>query len=141
MDKYFRQDENIMMSKLKGNDLGNLIAYLDSYYLELRSGLGLTGNETFGLELEFEKAKLSSIKQNIFDNKNLDDWKIVNDGSLYKGGEVVSPILTDTIDTWENLKTVCQIIEKYAVVGENTGGHIHVGTQVLGEGKQVWINF
>ena len=33
------------------------------------------------------------------------------------------------------------IIKQYAIIGENSGGHIHIGTQTLGNKKAAWLNF
>ena len=40
---------------MKGIDLQELLYRLDNYYLELRDHLGLSNNDTFGLEIECEE--------------------------------------------------------------------------------------
>jgi hypothetical protein len=43
-------------------------------------------------------------------------------------GEIVSPILYDEPQTWRNLATVCEIIQRHGGrASERTGGHVHVG--------------
>ena len=70
----------------------------------------------------------------------LRNWKIVDDSSLDSGVEINSPILTDSKECWEELKKVCKMASKHSIVGENCGGHIHIGKQVL-ESSKALINF
>lgn len=65
------------------------------------------------------------------DNPNM--WSVEFDRSVddvggNRGCEVVSPILYDTPETWRNLKTVCDIIERNGGrVTPRTGLHINIG--------------
>lgn len=98
-------------------------------------------NVTFGLELEFENAMRDRI-QNKLEEFNLDNiWRLKGDGSLHNGAEINSPILKDQSDSWNQLKRVCQIVSEHAQIGSKSGGHIHIGTQVLGNKKESWMNF
>jgi len=62
-------------------------------------------------------------------------WKIVNDGSLrekcpsgYIPAELVSPVLTDEINGYEQIKKVCEVIAQFdAKVLSSCGLHVHVG--------------
>ena len=43
---------------------------------------------------------------------------------------MVSPVLTDTPETWRNIQTVCETIQRLGGnTNARTGGHIHIGTQ------------
>ena len=54
-------------------------------------------------------------------------WRVEMDGTV--AGEVVSPILHDTPETWRNLKTVCDIIARNGGrASVRTGSHVHVST-------------
>jgi hypothetical protein len=61
-------------------------------------------------------------------NRNLRaGWTYESDCSV-RGGEVVSPILSDTPETWQRLHQVCGIITAQGgAPSANTGSHITVG--------------
>lgn len=139
--EFLRPNENDQLMDLKSSDLQELLYRLDKYYLELRTTLGFDKTVTFGLELEFENAMRKRIEEKLEAMNLLSRWPLVNDDSLTKGAEINSPILKDEIDTWIELKDVCKIVSNYAVIGKHSGGHIHIGTQVLGESKDSWMNF
>lgn len=53
-------------------------------------------------------------------------WVYESDGSV-DGGEVVSPILSDTPETWQRLHQVCDIITRHGgTASSHTGSHITV---------------
>ncbi|MFE9137855.1 amidoligase family protein [Streptomyces sp. NPDC007355] len=53
-------------------------------------------------------------------------WRLENDCTV--AGEIVSPILYDEPQTWQNLATVCEIVRRHrGGASERTGGHVHVG--------------
>lgn len=53
-------------------------------------------------------------------------WSFETDATV--AGEVVSPIMYDEPQTWENLEKVCEIIRRHGgQASYRTGGHIHVG--------------
>lgn len=139
--KYINPDSNDKLSDISGLDLQDLIFLINHSSLKLREKLGLEQDITFGLEIEFEKAKKDIIESKIYDYFNDNSWSMFNDNSLIKGAEIVSPILKDNEQTWKDTKKVCSIIESYASIDRNSGGHIHVGTQVLGDKKESWLNF
>lgn len=64
-----------------------------------------------------------------------------SDWTLCKGAEINSPILQDTKANWNNLNEVCLIVDSLASIGKNSGGHIHIGTQTLGNNRGSWLNF
>ncbi|MGW3349537.1 NUDIX domain-containing protein [Nonomuraea rubra] len=54
-------------------------------------------------------------------------WRMESDSTVM--GELVSPILYDEPETWENLRLACEIIRAHGgVASVRTGGHIHVST-------------
>jgi hypothetical protein len=65
------------------------------------------------------------------DNPNM--WSVEADSSVddvggQRGCEIVSPILYDTPETWRNLKTICDIVERHGGrVTPRTGLHINIG--------------
>ena len=69
------------------------------------------------------------------------NWILKHDASLKFGGEINSPILTDNISSWIQLDEICLIVDRYAKISTMAGGHIHFGTQILGDDINNWLNF
>lgn len=127
------------LTKLNKKELQDLFAYLDTYKMEYQSTIGVPSSYSFGLELEFERLRLNKAKEEI--KKINKDYLVVEDesvcemceGSLF-GGEASSPILHDTVSDWKSLRTVADAITSLGgVAGSSTGGHIHIGAQILKE--------
>ncbi len=135
------QKGNDQLSHMSGKDLQYLLILMDPYYIQLRKQLNLNSNVTFGLELEFENAMKEKISKDLKETFPEREWFIKEDCTLDDGAEINSPILKDDISTWKNLETVCSIIKPVASIGGNSGGHIHIGTQALGDKKDSWLNF
>ena len=138
--KYLDPCSNDKLSDMDGADLLDLIVLINDYYLQLRKKLGISENATFGLELECENTDKAVIRDEIssvFHNV----WITKSDGTLSSGAEVVSPILRNYTKTWQDLKTVCDIISPLASIDTRSGGHIHIGTQSLGSKRDDWLNF
>lgn len=114
-----------------------------------RKKLNFDKNITFGTEIEFENASYDKVEEVLNLNQNLHNWDLVHDGSVdftYEGkiygGEVVSPILTDLVDTWKNLKAVCKLIKNnIGFTNEKAGSHIHIGINVFEGNKKYLLNF
>lgn len=139
--RYIKPYNNDLFSKMNGRDLQDLLYYVDNYYLELRNRLGFDDYITFGLELEFENANINNIEKNLSKKLLSKTCKLDDDFSLKNGAEIDSPILQDNFNSWNNLKKICSILEKNASIGSASGGHIHVGTQVIGKKTESWLNF
>lgn len=139
--KFIKPDDNDKLSEMKGFDLQDLLFYLDDYYLSLRDELGLSGDVTFGLELEFEYAIKKRIEDKLWDTGLFSEWITKIDTTLTDGAEINSPILKDEKKSWEQLQTVCDIVSPNAKIGSHSGGHIHIGAQTLGTNPESWINF
>lgn len=142
--KFVNPIENDSLSNMKGKDLQELIYRLNKYYLEYRNKLNFDKNVSFGFELEFEYANALKIEEELIElNKKelLDIWTLVSDVTLVNGAEIDSPILRDDIKYWQDLRSVCNIVKENAIIGNNSAGHIHIGTQVLGGRPTHWLNF
>ena len=139
--KYINPESNDRFSEMNGTYLQDIIILLDNFYLELRKKLGLNKSITFGTELEFEDIDKEVIRNMINDELLLENWIIKSDCSIICGGEVNSPILRDSESSWDELKKVCLILDENAKIGNNSAGHIHVGSQILGDDRQSWLNF
>ena len=134
-------NDNVMLSEISNSDKVYMIYLLKQYYLELRKKLGLDGDITFGLEMEFEEAMITVIEKHLDYFLGNDGWIMVPDGSLSNGAEINSPVLNDSEKTWIDLSLACNIVNGNAYVMDNTSAHIHIGTQILGNNPKYWRNF
>ena len=57
------------------------------------------------------------------------------------GGEIVSPILEDSEEAWQDIKLSCEYLQKNAKCTDTCSVHINVGAQSLGNNYQNWYNF
>ena len=112
--------------------------------LKYRDNLSLDNNITFGTEIEFDKARKSYVRETLdeaYYSKTIKQkWKIVHDETIRdwqdrshtRGGEAVSDILTDSRNTWQDVKFVCDTIEKFrGKINHNCGAHVHIGANIL----------
>ena len=139
--KFIDPNNNDKLSEMSGLDLQDLMILIDDYYIKLRNQLGFGDDITFGFEIEFEHAMRTTIYDRLYNIFPNETWIMVGDGSLEAGAEINSPILKDKIKTWEDLNRVCSIVEPLAYINDRSGGHIHVGTQTLGDNRDSWLNF
>ena len=117
-------------------------------------------NITFGLEIEFTGGDHDAIARELYDsgicgyNRRVPyhaqsipgKWKLERDCSVVdssdRGGELVSPVLKDTPETWRDLEKICEVARRHgATVTDKTGGHVHVGMDPLDTAKQRWKRF
>ena len=115
-----------------------------------RKSLNLPKNITFGIEIEYENILKDIITYALEEEKDLLDWKNTREIDILEyneigdelNGEIVSPILTDNPKTWNNLKNVCNILDrKGALVTRKCGGHVNIGAHILGNNPKYWRNF
>ena len=139
--QFINPNSNDKMSEMTGLDLQKLIVLINNYYLELRDKLGLDEYITFGLELEFENIVRKKIVKQFYQAFCDSSWSIKDDYTLKNGAEITSPILRDNEKSWQELEKICNIVEPLATIGRNSGGHIHIGSQILGNEKEFWLNF
>ena len=137
---FVKPSDNDSFSKMNNSELKELFNLINSYYLEYRKKLDFDSAVTFGMEIEFEYAMLKRIKEELVKLQFNGLWDLEMDVTVAAtdGAEVVSPILKDNLVVWADLKKVCDILKKYAIIGENSGGHIHAGAHILGDKEQSW---
>ena len=102
-------------------------------------------NQTFGVEIEFDGADANEVArafhaaglastpnlQGYHSHREPGKWVVERDSTVT--GEVVSPVLQDTPETWAQLERACAILrENGARVTARTGGHVHVGADSAG---------
>lgn len=137
--EFICSDKNDFFTSLRGLDLQDLLVQTENYFLEYRDRLNLPG-VSFGIEIEYEGFSKKHIDK-IIENKWI-GWDSKSDGSLNGGGEITSPIMTDRIECWKELKMICDYLTKKRVdTLHNAGGHIHIGTCVLGDDIEAWKHF
>ena len=126
------------------------------YYENVLNG----SNITFGVELEFVNGDSNAIARELYSlgicssptmqgyhsHRSPGKWVLERDGSVTsggRGGELISPVLTDTPETWRQIETICEIAKRHgARVNTKTGGHIHIGAEDALDGKrQRWRRF
>lgn len=111
---------------------------------------------TFGIELEFVDGNSNAIAKELYElgicshPRMLEyhsasvpgKWKLEIDESVTnrgRGGEIVSPILKDTPETWRQIETICEVSKRHgAQVNFQTGGHVHVSVEPLDGKGQRW---
>ena len=119
------------MSNIQKKDLV-LEAYETDF--KMRNKINIDKSCTFGLEIEFEDVKLNNIKYGRHWDVKKDDTVTTYVDGYEVGGEVSSPILKDTVECWNDIEHICNyLLKKGAVITPNAGGHIHIGSQVLGD--------
>jgi len=131
---------NDKFSNLKGIELQELIVHIQNYFLTFRDSLELNESVTLGFEIECEE--IPFIKTQSFLRQNYSKWLLETDGSLTNGGEVKTPILHDEYKYWQEVKKVCLYLKEHNVnTSRKAGGHIHVGSQILGDNVDYWRQF
>lgn len=148
-------NENIQFSNLNGLELQKLLILIDELKFEKRLNLNIDKFYTFGLELETEFVNKNKIIENFKQKFNcvpdIDDiitfkmtngnWSIKDDSSLKYGLEINTPPLNDTTSNWNSINDVCKLIYSSVKIGKNSSSHIHIGSQILGNDINAWLNF
>lgn len=120
----------------------------------------LNGSDiTFGVELEFVGGDADAIARDLYREgicaydhrvnyhaRSVEGkWKLERDGSVsdsWGGGEIVSPVLKDTPETWKNIEKICEIANRHgARIDDRCGGHVHIGMEPLDTARQRWRRF
>ncbi len=123
----------------------------------------LNGSDiTFGVELEFVGGDSGAIARELYEMGLFSHdqripyhafdrgiyrpvpgkWHMEEDVSVCRGemgGEIVSPVLRDTPETWRQIQVICEVARRHgATVDQKTGGHIHIGVDPLDGKRQRW---
>lgn len=151
MFNFIGENSNDLLSKMNNKDKEELLKLLKEYKIELRDNLGLKQDITFGLELEFNTNNPNNIESN---NRSLNYewliekrllgayWDFKKETSSIAGYEISSPILFDTNENWKQLSEMCNMLKNNnALITEKDAGHIHIGTQIIDNNLEDWLNF
>lgn len=116
-------------------------------------------NITFGIELEFVDGNSDAIARELYREGICSHdymvgyhapgvrgkWKLERDGSVTsggRGGELVSPVLQDTPETWRNIEKICEVARRHgARINYKCGAHVHMGMEPLDTARQRWRRF
>jgi hypothetical protein len=130
----------------------------------LTQGVLSTSGQTFGLEIEFNGADVHAVAKElqaigIIADTTVQGWHSrasdqlkkagfwVLEQDLSSDGELISPPLTDSAETWERVDAICEVIKKhgghvndrpgthaggFGYVGQRPGGHVHIGLESSG---------
>ena len=124
--------------------------------LKLRNSIDI--NIPFGIEIEFSKANLEVLRKivsKLHDEHKISEsiinteykrWQVKTDksiteniGSSEYGGELISPILIDSYNTWQDISLLCNLLkENDAKIYDIEAGHIHISSSILNNSS---INF
>ena len=140
--KYLKPLENTKLSNFHGYDLQDLISILNKYKLEYRSKLNVSTKASIGCEIEYENKRknvLSPIEDEEFEIRP--GWILREDGSLKKGGEIVSPIFYNNQASWNNFKDFFNVFTEDQCIRSTCSSHVHIGTPFLGSKPKNWNNF
>lgn len=149
-DEYFYSDHE---DTLKETIENSRTEDFDYEYVNVLNG----STNTFGLEIEIVDGDMNKIAQELYDldicgsnrqlgyhSRNIEGkWKLERDSSLgSSGGELISPPLSDTPDTWRTIKKVCDVAKKHnAKINSHCGGHIHMSMEPLDTARYRWKRF
>lgn len=138
-----------MTSDFSKSTKQELINYLLDFYLEYRDKVTFSPEITFGVEVEVLTKRLLSpatvcdyMVSAYSKNKKPSDYVIASENydDRVIGGELISPILTNTEKDWQFLKQAINDFVLYtgdATITFHTAGHIHLGHNTLKAGDLV----
>ncbi len=128
--------------------------YLKDKLITYRNSLNLAKDITFGIEIEYENIPLLNVSFFLDELRKYENccsgWKNKNEADIAEyeefgetmNGEINSPILKDEIKTWKELQIILNLLkEKRGKVTEYCGGHVNIGTHILGNDINSWRNF
>lgn len=148
---FIGEKSNDMLSKMSEKDKHELLKLLRDYKISLRDRLSLNQNITFGLEFEFGTDNPSKVESGtktlnykwLMEKSLNDSWyDFKKENSSTDGYEISSPILIDSIETWKQVKEICSLIESNKCrIDQKDAGHIHFGTQIIGNNVEEWLTF
>lgn len=114
-------------------------------------------HNTFGVEIEFIEGDREAIARELYDlglgvtpvpagyhssGRQPGRWSVERDGSVSqgsRGGEVVSPVLSDTPEAWRQIQVVCEVIRRHGGrIDRRCGAHVHIGAAPLDHRRQAW---
>ena len=138
--EFLSKDLNYEFYKLNNHDYNDYLFMLNDYKIEYQDQLDFEKNITFGIEIEYEG--LEQVITDSYIEENYPRWISTCEDTISKGGEIISPILQDTKEVWKEIKRICSFLKlNNAIMDNDAGAHIHIGTQILSKDLDRWRNF
>ncbi len=157
--KYISKSDNIKLADLSKKDIDDLLYLISCTPIEYQNVLNFSDKYQFGMEIEFEKASFDEIKYDLLNtfedalyitnklDKEYETWSIEQEADTQSildnkicGGEINTPIVNNTLEYWQELKKVCEILKNHKAVFENQAGfHIHLNKQILKPKLSRWL--
>lgn len=138
---YYDKKENEYFSKMSGKEIRELLYLLNNYKIEYRNTINAHKDTSIGVELEYEKADNFALFQLAEKDLQLKKWIFKNEISVVEGGELVSPVLHDKEECWYELERACRLLSDNAVIDENAGAHVHIGSLIFDTHDITLLNF
>lgn len=114
----------------KKKELLELLSKTEMLY---RSSLDLNPSDLFGIEIEYSKALRTDVDNYIENNHN--NWKSIDEKQITSGdkfgGEVISPILTDSEKTWSEIEEVLDNLKELGCSSNLAASHIHFDSSLV----------
>jgi len=127
---------------------------LKDKFITYRNSLNLPKNVTFGIEMEYENVVKDTMTHLLNEEKTINedltgwlnkseiDIEEYNEIGEAVNGEINSPILRDEIKTWKSLRDILNLMSRSgATVTEKCGGHVNIGTHIIGDNPKYLKNF
>lgn len=116
-------------------DMKKYLESLKNKVIEYRETLNLDSNITFGIEIEYENIVNYNMSYFLDYILEFRDWKNVEETDIMEyyenemmNGEINSPKLTDTYNTWKKLSELLMLMRnKNGLVSYKCGTHINIG--------------
>ena len=102
---FINKNRNDRFYYFRGSDLKLLITQILNYDLVYREKLNLSPLVTFGIEMEYEGVDKKLIDDYLESNR-LKNFISTTDYSLDSGGEIITPVLSDTKNAWKRVGVV-----------------------------------
>lgn len=103
-------------------------------------------NLTFGIEIEYRDLLRKYVTE--YMNNYYPMWDSKKEDAIIKtssnpllGGELSSPILTNTLSTWQDITNICTFLTKNKASSLNTGAHIHIGVNIFENNSMYFLRF
>ena len=149
-----------ILSSLSNPSKERLVKNLKDFYIPYRSILNLPSDATFGFEIEFNMNGFDEdYKSNFIDENNAAQYFLEELGYDYPYDveseennhiELISPVLVDKEETWQELDNVLCFIKNNAGntnrllaggMSPSCGAHVHVGRNIFNNNPNGWLNF
>ena len=149
-----------ILSSLSKHSKEQFVKDLKDFYIPYRNNLDLPSDATFGFEIEFNMNGFDEdYKSNFIDENNAAQYFFEGLGYDYPYDveseennhiELISPVLVDKEETWQELDNVLCFIKNNdgntnrfleGDISPSCGAHVHVGRNIFNDNPSGWFNF